>query len=53
VVEHFAYVAFPGAKLGPSRDAIRVGLGSVWLSILEDGNVWGIDPHLIEGMRHD
>jgi YVTN family beta-propeller protein len=29
---------------GPGGDAIRVGLGSVWLSNLRQGNVWRIDP---------
>ncbi len=29
---------------GPGGDAIRVGLGSVWLSNLREGNVWRIDP---------
>jgi len=30
--------------VGAGGDAIRVGLGSVWLSNLEAGNVWRIDP---------
>ncbi len=33
---------------GPGGDAIRVGLGSVWLSNLRAGNVWRIDPRRIE-----
>ena len=28
-------------------DAIRVGLGSVWLSNLEAGNIWRIDPRRV------
>jgi len=32
-------------------DAIRVGLGSVWLSNLRAGNVWRIDPRRIEATR--
>jgi virginiamycin B lyase len=47
---------YPLSRIDPSRnlvvqqftgkggDAIRVGLGSVWLSNLEAGNVWRIDP---------
>jgi hypothetical protein len=27
---------------------VRVGLGSVWLSNLEAGNVWRIDPKRVE-----
>ena len=33
---------------GKGGDAIRVGLGSVWLSNLEAGNVWRLDPKRIE-----
>ena len=33
---------------GKGGDAVRVGLGSVWLSNLEAGNVWRIDPKRIE-----
>jgi YVTN family beta-propeller protein len=33
---------------GKGGDAIRVGLGSVWLSNLEAGTVWRIDPKRIE-----
>ena len=29
-------------------DAIRVGLGSVWLSNLRQHNVWRIDPRRVE-----
>ncbi len=29
---------------GPGGDAIRVGLGSVWLSNLRQQNVWRVDP---------
>lgn len=32
---------------GEGGDAIRVGLGSVWLSNLRAGNVWRIDPKRI------
>jgi len=32
---------------GPGGDAIRVGLGSVWLSNLRAGNVWRLDPRRI------
>jgi YVTN family beta-propeller protein len=32
---------------GKGGDAIRVGLGSVWLSNLEAGNVWRIDPRRV------
>jgi len=38
---------------GPGGDAIRVGLGSVWLSNLRAGNVWRIDPRRIEATRAD
>ena len=34
--------------VGPGGDAIRVGLGSVWLSNLQAGNVWRLDPRRIE-----
>src|SRR5262245_47854959 len=33
---------------GKGGDAVRVGLGSVWLSNIEAGNVWRIDPKRIE-----
>ena len=33
---------------GPGGDAIRVGLGSVWLTNLKQGNVWRLDPRRIE-----
>ena len=33
---------------GPGGDAVRVGLGSVWLSNLRQGNVWRLDPKRIE-----
>jgi len=33
---------------GKGGDAVRAGLGSVWLSNLEAGNVWRIDPKRIE-----
>ena len=33
---------------GPGGDAVRVGLGSVWLSNLQAGNVWRLDPRRIE-----
>ena len=32
---------------GKSGDAVRVGLGSVWLSNLEAGTVWRIDPRRV------
>jgi len=32
---------------GKGGDAIRVGRGSVWLSNLEAGNVWRIDPRRV------
>ena len=32
---------------GKGGDAVRVGLGSVWLSNLEAGNVWRIDPRRV------
>lgn len=38
---------------GPGGDAIRVGLGSVWLSNLREGNVWRLDPKRIEATRAD
>jgi streptogramin lyase len=38
---------------GTGGDAIRVGLGSVWLSNLRAGNVWRIDPRRIEATRAD
>lgn len=33
---------------GPGGDAVRVGLGFVWLSNLRQGNVWRLDPRRIE-----
>lgn len=33
---------------GEGGDAIRVGLGSVWLSNLRAGNVWRLDPRRIQ-----
>jgi YVTN family beta-propeller protein len=33
---------------GKGGDAVRVGLGSVWLSNIEAGNVWRIDPRRVE-----
>jgi virginiamycin B lyase len=38
---------------GKGGDAVRVGLGSVWLSNLEAGNVWRIDPRRIEATLPD
>lgn len=38
---------------GPGGDAVRVGLGSVWLSNLREGNVWRLDPGRIEKTSHD
>ena len=32
---------------GPGGDAVRAGLGSVWLSNLKQGNVWRIDPRRV------
>jgi virginiamycin B lyase len=33
---------------GKGGDAVRVGLGSVWLSDLAAGKVWRLDPRRIE-----
>jgi virginiamycin B lyase len=33
---------------GPGGDAVRVGMGSVWLSNLREGNVWRLDPRQVE-----
>jgi len=33
---------------GKGGDAVRVALGSVWLSNLQAGNVWRIDPRRVE-----
>ena len=33
---------------GKGGDAVRVGLGSVWLSNLEAGTVWRLDPRRVE-----
>ena len=38
---------------GKGGDAIRFGLGSVWLSNLEAGNVWRLDPKRIEATLPD
>ena len=38
---------------GPGGDAVRVGLGFVWLSNLRDGNVWRLDPKRIEATLPD
>lgn len=38
---------------GPGGDAVRVGLGSVWLSNLRQGNVWRLDPRRIEATLPD
>jgi YVTN family beta-propeller protein len=34
--------------VGPGGDAIRVGRGFIWLSNLQQGNVWRLDPRRIE-----
>jgi virginiamycin B lyase len=39
--------------VGDGGDAIRVGLGSVWLSNLKAQNVWRIDPKRIEATLPD
>ena len=38
---------------GKGGDAVRVGLGSVWLSNLEAGTVWRIDPRRVEATLPD
>ncbi len=38
---------------GKGGDAVRVGLGSVWLSNLEAGNVWRIDPKRVAATLPD
>jgi virginiamycin B lyase len=38
---------------GKGGDAVRVGLGSVWLSNLEAGNVWRIDPKRVDATLPD
>jgi len=38
---------------GKGGDAVRVGLGSVWLSNLEAGTVWRIDPKRVEATLPD
>jgi YVTN family beta-propeller protein len=38
---------------GPGGDAVRVGLRSVWLSNLEAGTVWRIDPRRVEATLPD
>jgi streptogramin lyase len=35
---------------GPGGDAVEVGLGSVWLSNLQQGNVWRLDPRRVEAI---
>jgi virginiamycin B lyase len=37
--------------VGKGGDAIRVGLGSVWLSNLEAGTVWRLDPRRVEATQ--
>jgi virginiamycin B lyase len=39
--------------VGKGGDAIRVGLGSVWLSNLEAGTVWRLDPRRVEATLPD
>lgn len=39
--------------VGKGGDAVRVGLGSIWLSNLEAGNVWRLDPKRIEATLPD
>jgi YVTN family beta-propeller protein len=39
--------------MGPGGDAVRVGLGSVWLSNIRAGNVWRIDPRRVEATLPD
>jgi DNA-binding beta-propeller fold protein YncE len=36
---------------GPGGDAVRVGLGSVWLSNGQQGTVWRLDPKKIAAVR--
>jgi YVTN family beta-propeller protein len=36
---------------GPGGDAVRVGLGSVWLSNGRQGNIWRLDPKKIMALR--
>ncbi len=38
---------------GNGGDAVRVGLGSIWLSNLEGGVVWRIDPKRVEATLPD
>jgi YVTN family beta-propeller protein len=38
---------------GEGGDAVRVGLGWVWLSNLRAGNVWRLDPKRIEATLPD
>jgi virginiamycin B lyase len=38
---------------GKGGDAVRVGLGSIWLSNIEAGNVWRIDPRRVEATLPD
>jgi virginiamycin B lyase len=38
---------------GKGGDAVRVGLGSIWLSNIEAGNVWRIDPKRVEATLPD
>ena len=40
---------YPGQLVnGLGYSAVRVGLGSGWLSNIEAGNVWRIDPKRVE-----
>jgi YVTN family beta-propeller protein len=36
---------------GPGGDAVRVGLGSIWLSNGKEGTVWRLDPKKIAALR--
>ena len=38
---------------GNGGDAVRVGLGSIWLSNIRAGNVWRIDPRRVEATLPD
>jgi YVTN family beta-propeller protein len=38
---------------GTGGDAVNVGLGSVWLSNARAGNVWRLDPRLVEAIAPD
>jgi YVTN family beta-propeller protein len=37
--------------VGKGGDAIRIGLGAVWLSMLDQGKVWRLDPKRIEATQ--